>query len=135
MKLFELHEEFDTTTTKMDPYDNMLNDPEYVAKAKRRKHGIVYMHPLTYIEKAAKGFGSSYEDVVRSRDMALVDEYAEDMKRGDKFPLITLDYSMGFTQEGLHRAMAAAKLGYEKIPVMVVSLTPNKERKGAMASY
>ena len=48
-------------------------------------------------------------------------KYVKDMQNGDKFPVPYIKYNKnGFDgQEGRHRAMAAARAGYDKIPVAV----------------
>lgn len=48
-------------------------------------------------------------------------KYVQDMQNGDKFPVPYIKYNKsGFDgQEGRHRAMAAARAGYDKIPVAV----------------
>lgn len=142
MKLYEVLGFVDDPQTGMPTYDNMLQNPDYFARAKRRKHGVVLMSPDEYIQKAFRGFEKmndhnklSIEDVISSRDPKRVKKYAQQMQSGEKFPTIVLDYSLGFSQEGLHRALAAKILGIEEIPVMIVSLTRNKERKGRGASY
>ncbi len=139
MKLFEVLG-FKDSETGMPTYDDMMANPDYFAKAKRRKGSVIMMSPDEYIERAAAGFRKhdpevTVDSVIKSRDTALVDKYAQEMQSGDKFPTIMLDYSMGFGQEGLHRALAAKKLGIEKIPVMIVSMTRKSERGDAMASY
>lgn len=139
MKIFEVLG-FKDSETGMPTYDDMMANPDYFARAKRRKGGIVMMGPDEYIQRAAKGFqkfdpDSSIESVVAGRDSALIDRYAKEMQAGDKFPTIMLDYSIGFGQEGLHRALAAKKLGIEEIPVMIVSMTRKKERGKGRASY
>jgi hypothetical protein len=139
VKLCEVLGFVDSPRTDMPSYDELIKHPEYHTKAKRRKHGIVMMSPDEYIDRAVKGFqrvgGYSREDVMASRSMRLVDQYAEEMRQGAKFPTVVLDYSRGFDQEGLHRALAAQKLGIEEIPVMVVSLTPRRERGGKKAAW
>jgi len=138
MKLFEVLG-FKDRETGMATYDDMLAMPDYFAKAKRRKGSVIMMSPDEYIERAAKGFSkfnpTTIDSVINSRDKTLIDKYAQEMQDGAKFPTIMLDYSMGFGQEGLHRALAAKKLGIKEIPVMIVSLTRKKERGNAMASY
>lgn len=139
MKLFEVIG-FEDKKTGMPTYDDMMADPDYFARAKRRKHGIVMMSPDEYINKAVEGFKKSdpdatTESVIRTRDPDLVNEYAKQMQAGAKFPTIMLDYSIGFSQEGLHRALAAKQIGLDEIPVMVVSMTRRSERGTKRASY
>lgn len=140
MKILEVLGFVDEPKTGMATYDDMMADPEYFADEKNRKHGMVMMDPREYIDRALKGFQREYpnyskQELIASRDEKLVDKYAQEMKGGDKFPTLTLDYSMGFSQEGLHRALAAIKAGINKVPVMMVSMTRNKVRKGKRAHY
>jgi hypothetical protein len=96
------------------------------------------MSPDQYIQQAYEGFREhggleswqTKDDLLRSRSNLLVNKYADRMKRGEKFPMVVLDHSSvpvfrggkekSFSQEGLHRAMAAKKLGVNRIPVMIV---------------
>lgn len=139
MKLFEVLG-FKDSETGMPTYDDMMANPDYFAKAKRRKGGVIMMSPDEYIERAAKGFqkfepDTTVDSLIQTRDEELINKYAQEMKAGAKFPTIMLDYSMGFGQEGLHRALAAKKLGLKKIPVMVVSMTRKKDRGAGRASF
>jgi len=139
MKLFEVIG-FEDKKTGMPTYDDMMADPDYFARAKRRKHGIVMMSPDEYINKAVKGFKQSdpdatAESVIRTRDPDLISKYAKQMQTGAKFPTIMLDYSIGFSQEGLHRALAAKQLGLDEIPVMIISMTRRSDRGTKRASY
>jgi hypothetical protein len=123
---------FKTNTTNMPtPDDILFNDPEYYRERKKVEGFIVWMSPDEYIEYCKSGFGKINPEYVNnvesSRDQNLVNKYAEMMKAGDKFPLVTLDYrrtgydkNPDFTQEGLHRAMAARKIGVKTMPVGVL---------------
>lgn len=55
-----------------------------------------------------------------SKDSSVA-KYAEQMKNGDKFPIVSIDYdNNGWAgQEGRHRALAAQRNGVETIPVLV----------------
>ena len=98
-----------------------FDKPLYSIVAKRKTAKLVYMSPRQYIYTIAQGFGGlSYEDAIAYAnldDERLVKKYAEDMKRGDKFPVgyYTRDGEM---QEGRHRALAAMSLGCENMPVV-----------------
>jgi len=54
------------------------------------------------------------------------------MMEGDEFPMGVLDYSGGnkypFSQEGLHRAVAAKQKGDKYIPVTIIGTPPKKVR-------
>ena len=127
-------EYFDKSYTDMPTYDDMMKDPEYFQRAKKKVWDIVYMSPDDYINNAIEGFSKiGYgRDAVMSRDADLIDKYAGLMRDGTKFPMVVLDYSgyMGaedeFSQEGMHRALAAKKLGLKRMPVLVVKNAPKK---------
>lgn len=129
MRLFELAETkfipFSTDPVTPNQMD-MMKDPEYMAKKKGMIGSIEWMSPREYIDKCKAGFKSIGErgEVERGRDPKLIKQYAQDMKKGDKFPMLSLDYRGGFGQEGLHRAMAAEMIGVEKVPVFVTRESP-----------
>lgn len=143
MKLQELLETtntvpFTTSTTHMATYDDMMKDPQYFKEKKGKVFTITHMSPNEYIDQAYRAFKQQgalepwqdMSDLHKSRSSKLVDKYAEKMKSGEKFPMVVLDFSSqygfrggkqkSFSQEGLHRAMAAKKLGVQKVPVMIV---------------
>ncbi len=139
MKVFEVLG-FKDNETGMPTYDDMMANPDYFAQAKKRKGGIVMMSPDEYINRSVKGFkkfnpDTTLDNLIKSRDLKLIDKYAQEMQSGDKFPTVMLDYSMGFSQEGLHRALAAKQIGINEIPVMIVSMIKKKRRGNALASY
>ena len=112
---------FDTTTTGMPHYDDMMELPEYFEKEKGYRFRKINMTPDEYIMRAAKGFGSSVAAITSSREPEKVEDYAQKMLGGERFPMLTLDYSRGsFTQEGIHRAMAAKKANLDIVPVLSV---------------
>ena len=123
------NEAFSTTQTGMPTFDDMIEKPEYFRDAKRKEFEIVTMSPDEYIERAVSGFDKfagernvTRDTLMRSRDPALIDEYAKALMAGDEFPMVVLDYTRGdFSQEGLHRAAAALKAGMDEIPVMIVN--------------
>jgi GH24 family phage-related lysozyme (muramidase) len=103
--------------------------PLYSMIAKRKTAKLVYISPKQYIYKIAHGFGGlSYDDVVDSGAVVKsnIDKYADAMLAGDKFPIghYTKD---GENQEGRHRALAAMKIGCEKIPVIQFMKISDKE--------
>lgn len=116
---------FDDTTTDMPMYDNWFENPEYALEQKGYEVYRVYISPDQYIEACVDGFKSTYDSIVSTRKEKSA-EYAELMKAGETFPMLTLVYSLGghFTQEGLHRALAAKMIGIEKVPVLVVKEQP-----------
>ena len=108
-------------------YDNFLNDKDlkYMQKSKNRTGEIVMMSPAEYYEECATNIfeGSSVTSLKlqRGSNSELIQQYEEDMKNGDKFPLCYLNYP-DHAQEGLHRMMAAGNVyGWDtKFPVLVV---------------
>jgi len=129
MKLKQLREAlddnyFDTTTTGMPtPDDILFKDPDYHRRAKGKEGNIEWMSPDEYIQRSTVGFKStgSHGAIESGRDPELVKKYAKMMQDGTKFHLPTLDYRDGdFSQEGLHRAMAARSLGATKMPVAIL---------------
>lgn len=126
MRLDEIKGFVSNPKTNMATYDDMVKDPEYFQRRKKRKFDVVEMSPDEYIEKAVRGFSRfgnyTRSEVLATRSPELIDKYAEKMLAGEEFPTLVLDYTdEWFSQEGLHRAMAAKKIGLEKVPVMVVN--------------
>lgn len=121
---------FNTQKTGMSYYDDFLNkkDHDYKKLAKGRKGEIVMMDPDEYIDRLGKDiFHCSRERVLRGVDWNNVKKYASMMAQGTKFNLPILNLA-DETQEGRHRALAAAQLGYKTIPVLVVTkYDPYKE--------
>ena len=114
-------------TTNTSYYDNFLNekDLEYMRKAKNRDGEIVMMTPDEYFEGASEIFNHrhSASELVDQRSDKYTDQYVEDMKNGDKFPLPYLNFADP-GQEGLHRMLAAKRaFGADvKYPVLVVTV-------------
>lgn len=103
--------------------------PLYSIVAKGRTAELKYMSPKQYVYTIARHFGGlSYDDVVSSGAVRpeSIKKYAEDMKRGDKFPVPYYTDSKGL-QEGRHRALAAMSLGCESIPVIEFRNLTNEE--------
>ena len=118
------------------------------------KSSVVWMTPDEYISKTAEGFNTlddvmykqlrsegkdptiapreTAETMEISRKGTRANEYEVAMEQGDQFPMGMLDYSGGneypFSQEGLHRAVAAKQRGDKYIPVMVIGTKPKSER-------
>lgn len=115
---------FDTTTTGMSYYDAMLK-PGYFDKVVGLKATIEAMTPDDYLARSAVAKGVTEELDLQVVDTKLVDEYAEAMKRGDKFPMLLLEDK---SQEGKHRALAARKAGIKEVPVFVVTKPVEKPK-------
>lgn len=117
------YEGFSTTTTGTSYYDNFLNpkDLAYMQDAKRKTGYIAEMSPDEYIDRVARQVFKKPRYVAeRGLDSENINNYAKMMQEGTKFDMPYLEISYG-NQEGRHRAMAAKKLGIEKIPVLVVT--------------
>ena len=100
------------------PYYNRILNPEE-ARKKGVDAEIEWVTPDKYMMMAAEAHGvpvaREYAHIIPS----LVEKYAVEMSRGAKFPLPVIDYP-GRTQEGRQRVEAARRLGYERVPVLVV---------------
>ena len=131
-------EYFNSTSTGMSMYDDVLNDKHY-AETKSRFPKIVEMSPDEYIEICNKGFNKNYskygnseyikskEDLIKTR----TDKQLEKLK--EKFGKVKFDMPMisydtredgdieMSSQEGLHRALLAREMGIKKIPVAIFS--------------
>lgn len=109
---------FKTNETGMPHYNEMLNDKEYFETEKNKTFTIVMMSPLDYLMKCQKGFG--YETIADLLDSRMKN-YEKLLKSENKeWDMIMLDYTRGFSQEGITRAMIAFKKELELIPVMIV---------------
>jgi len=119
---------FDTTTTGRPTPDEIMFTAKDYHRDRKKKEGVLqWMSPDAYIDACKEGFRSVGEtgNIESGRDPAIVDKYAKMMQDGVKFHLPILDYrgyhgEMDFSQEGLHRVMAARQLGDERIPVAVL---------------
>lgn len=106
-------------TTDVPFYDAFLKDKAY-AKSKGYQVEIVEMSPDDYLSRVATMQGT---DITRQLQMVqedIVDKYAGMMESGIKFDLPYLDLKRQ-EQEGRARAIAAKKLGYNLIPVLIAS--------------
>lgn len=114
-----------STPTIQDYYKN----PEYHKKQKGMQVDLEYMTPREYIKQAEKFIDIKWNDKNTRLDQFgdTVHEYAEAMRMGDKFPTPYLDFRTS-GQEGLHRAEAAEMIGIDKIPVYVITHTPDAEK-------
>lgn len=129
---------FDTNSTGMSMYDDVLNDKHY-AETKSRFPKIVEMTPDQYIEACNQGFNKNYskygnseyiktkEQLVKSRKDKALEKLKEKFgKVKFDMPIISYDTREDgdiemSAQEGLHRALLAKEVGIEKIPVAIFS--------------
>jgi hypothetical protein len=107
--------------------------PLYSIINKHKTAKLKYMTPKQYIYNVARGFGGlSYEETISPTNNEFIRKYAEDMNRGDKFPVIYYTKNKS-GQEGRHRALAAEKIGCKYIPVIeFIDLTPSEVKIIAM---
>lgn len=103
-------------STGVSYYDNFLNfsDLHYMETHKNRTGKIVMMTPEEYYQECATKVFTTSSDKLKVQRCTndLVDKYAQDMKSGDKFPLLYINYS-DHDQEGLHRIMASVGNCYD----------------------
>ena len=95
--------------TQMSNIDDIFKSPNYFKSMKDKIAEIIYMSPMEYMELCAIGFdNSTLTKQIEMTSKKLVQQYANDMLKGDLFPLISLIYyERGqIAQEGRHRAMA-----------------------------
>jgi hypothetical protein len=123
----------------MSYYDCIIKDPKYFREEKGLEGKIIHISPDDYMKACAIGRTAepswsswSIEQEHDAINPRLVDDYSEDMKKGDKFPMPVLyyvvhDMNVYTGQEGRHRAMAAKKLGDTKIPTLLVYPTNPEE--------
>jgi uncharacterized protein YjgD (DUF1641 family) len=106
--------------TGLTDIDDMFTKPHLTEYFRDEKHKEAYQIEVT---------PDAYLDALRSTDFDIdnsisqtrVDEYADRMLKGDKFPALVYDIHRGFiSQEGRHRALAAKKIGVKSLPVSVV---------------
>ena len=131
MRLYELNnlQPFKTDEYNTPNQMEIMANPDYWREKKGVVGGVQWMTPTQYIQACEVGFRrSSEEGLVRGgRNPELIKKYGFDMKRGDKFPMLELDYRDDyFGQEGLHRAMAAEEIGVKKLPVFIMKDSPEK---------
>ena len=132
-----------------------LRSPNYAREKKGIAVETIEMSPTEYIQRAAKilepqGFTENEIRAQREtmREGKYLDELTQAMQEGLEVapPFLTLgvdgqtwnieqekwDFNQHSTQEGLHRAMAAERLGVPSIPVTVFSeASTNVEAEGA----
>lgn len=132
MRLYELNnlQPFKTDEYNTPNQMEIMANPDYWREKKGVVGGVQWMTPAQYIRACEIGFRNNGSEglVQRGRNPDLIKKYASDMKRGDKFPMLELDYRNDyFGQEGLHRAMAAEEAGVRKLPVFIMKDSPEKE--------
>lgn len=133
-----IKEGFSERTAGISYVDDVLFDQHY-AETKSRFTKIIHMSPKRYIEVCAEGFSDNrqnFSDSPSSTSYAsLYSSRAQDREVIEKLKKViqTSDIDMGyleysfrdgdlycFSQEGIHRAIAAIELGIDKIPVVIM---------------
>ena len=117
---------------------NMKENPDYFREEKGQTMEVVYMSPDEYIAKCIEIFDGPTTDEITGQRMkstinAEYEEYGGDnkvenianaIKGGLTYEAPWLEYGPNYgAQEGLHRALAARKLGLESIPVIILTNT------------
>lgn len=103
-------------------YDEIL-DPKWEYYYKFNKHAyatIDVINPLDYLDLCvyARGRGSVKLELAGCNKDTVI-EYANLMANGELFPLCYID-TIFHNQEGRHRALAAASLGVNRMPVVFI---------------
>ena len=107
---------FDTTTTDIPIYDEMLAGKRDTDYGKKITFEIVEMSGEEYLQKVAELNGSTFENQLRMLVDWNIDELEEVVNRGEKLPLPFIHY-VAKAQEGRHRAMVAIR---KKVPMKVM---------------
>jgi len=132
----ELFKEADDNITDCDccKYFDMGTDrfggfehPIYYALNKSEIHELKLISPDDYIKAIAKGFNLSPENAIKHVNWDNVEKYANDMKKGDKFPLGYYTFNNS-GQEGRHRALALKKLNCNNMPVITIKNLSSEEK-------
>lgn len=118
--------------TGIHDYDKVYlkKNNELPAKYENWEAQIEYMTMEEYYEECAKLQNSDIQTQINSLRKANVDKIAANMLNGTKYDMPYLDYVRG-NQEGRHRVAAAARLGQEKIPVMLLDKSQKAYREEA----
>ena len=106
---------------------DMFDSIDYQRSYKGRDIRVETMSPDDYLKRAAKGLESageqSAEEIIagRARNTENIDGMVKEMQGGRKFAAPYLNYIGGsFGQEGMHRALAAKKMGMTEMPVVIM---------------
>jgi hypothetical protein len=109
------HPHFDGHDTTW--FENMYQQPLYFIVAKKKIIRLKMMSPDEYFEIISKNFGITVEECITYVEQWKVDMFADNMKKGDKFPIPYYGKDTS-EQEGRHRVLAAKKLGCKELPVI-----------------
>ena len=116
--------------TQIPNIDGVFKSPNYYSVVKNTTAKIMYWSPIEYMELVARGFKSTLDRQLQQINKERIEKYANDMLKGDLFPLVSITYYEDGTidQEGRHRAMAVQYLIHKnkisedtEIPVVIVT--------------
>lgn len=114
----EEHQQYTKAYNNLIEYYKILRTNEYRSMPPLEK-GLVRMTPKEYLERVSYDiYGCTMLETVFECDCGQVKKYAADMRNGDIFPLIYLDYTH-HRQEGRHRSLAYYTNGCNEIPVLI----------------
>lgn len=109
-------------------YKNLYNElVECYSILEKKEHknlpplqkGVVWMTTKEYLERVSYDiYGCTLLETIAECDNAQISNFAKDMKHGDTFPPIYLDYT-NRKQDGRHRSLAYYINGYKEIPVTI----------------
>lgn len=129
---------FNVKTTDLPFWDAALKKPAYFKKVKGVTRRIKFMSPDEYFRRINKGrrqdpLYDDLKDFAQYANPKLVDKYTVAMRHGSAFPMPGLEYqvtkarpmeslpmTVRVSQEGRHRALAAKKLGIDRMPVLLL---------------
>ena len=96
---------FNTKTTGMSLYDDIMAKPDYHKYYKGLDYKIVQMSPNDFMEAVRKNQG---KDPYAGVNMKTVAKYVDQIKKGTKFDMPVLEYELDgwLSHEGRHRAVA-----------------------------
>lgn len=100
-----------------------------------RIKSIVNMSPDDYLRQAYEAtdgrLGGSYDSWLKSnaQDTSTTQRYANDMRRGDEFPMAYVDNAFG-SQDGRNRALAVKMAGGDTMPVGIIPQMDDAEALG-----
>ncbi len=124
----------ENTNTGYDQLPDIIHEPMRT-NALITKGILASIVPMTadqYLTNCSKARGHKPaipENEYAAINPGKIDDIAEKMKNGNKFPIPIINYAYG-NQDGRHRALAALKIGVKRIPVIVIDFcNENQIRK------
>lgn len=128
---------FDTTTTGMSYYDQLMTDDDF-ADGEGKSVKIMFISPDEYENRITAGFWNQskenrvryvtfdnfFNEFIKSKrvNKSKVLGMLESARKGDLFPMPVIEYyEHGIFQEGHHRVKVAALMGETSIPVLIIN--------------